>query len=174
MRDELQAWNNGSGIDLDGWRSCTGNFSLAVGYTTVFNPSFVAFEDYIFAVDEITERFVKTIRGFEKGVNNHPAGVEWVINHEHIADLQYAGCEDLSKDKILIIGDALKEIYEAKLAYIFPDRPCVVEFYKPEDEDDLGEYQISFWQKNMKQTTYNKASQADSAVAGGVITRISP
>jgi len=45
------------------------------------------------------------------------------------------------------LGNKLKEIYEAKLQWQFPDKPCVVSFYEPDDDDDLIEYQITFWQK---------------------------
>ena len=53
----------------------------------------------------------------------------------------------MTRDKVALLGAVLKEIYEAKLQRVFPDRPCVVEFYVPEDKDDLMQYQISFWQK---------------------------
>ena len=65
----------------------------------------------------------------------------------HIADIQHAGCDDISKDKLIILGETLAEIWQAKLNMLFPHKPCIVKFYKPEDEDDLIDYQISFWQK---------------------------
>jgi hypothetical protein len=46
----------------------------------------------------------------------------------------------------MFIGNALKKIYEARLAYLFPQKPCVVQFYIPEDKTNLTDYQISFWQ----------------------------
>lgn len=147
MKKELGAWNNGDGVDLDTWVSCSGNFSLAVGYSTIFCPKFVEFEDYIFQVDEVGEQLVNAVRGFESNPDRTPQSVEWVMNHMHIADLHYAGCKDLSLDKILIVGEALKEIYESRLHFLFPDKPCTVEFYKPEDREDLVDYQLSFWQK---------------------------
>ena len=70
------------------------------------------------------------------------------MNHLHIADIQYYGCGDASEDKFLLLGNTLKEIYAAKLQWQWPDRPCTVEFYIPEDRDDLMEYQILFWQKS--------------------------
>jgi methyl coenzyme M reductase subunit C len=70
------------------------------------------------------------------------------MNHLHIADIHYVGCDDLSKDKVVVLGNVLKEIYEAKLKVRFPDRPCVVEFRVPKDEEDLSGYQISFWQES--------------------------
>ena len=41
MRDELAGWNNDAGISLETWIGCSGNFSLAVGYSSVFWPEFV-------------------------------------------------------------------------------------------------------------------------------------
>jgi len=36
MKEELSAWNDGDGVDVESWISCEGNFKLAVGYSTVF------------------------------------------------------------------------------------------------------------------------------------------
>lgn len=144
MKPELAAWNNGKGIDIEGWICCTGSFSLAVGYVSVFWPEFVLFDGYL-----LREGFSETsLRGFEQQEGIDRKSVEWHMNHLHIADIQFFGCKDASKDKILLLGKALKEIYEAKLLWRWPDRPCSVEFYIPEDEEDLVDYQLSFWQKS--------------------------
>lgn len=147
MKEELQAWNNGDGIDLESWTGCSGNFSLAVGYSALFCPQFIEFEDYILQTDEVNDGLISSIRGFESQEGSSLKSVEWVINHLHIFDVQYSGCEDISSDKLIVIGDALKEIYEAMLAYKFPNKPCEVEFYIPENKEDYEDYQISFWQK---------------------------
>ena len=149
MRAELGAWNNGDGIDLDTWISCEGNFRLAVGYTTLFNPSFVEFENYILRGEVVDDKFIASVRGWENSGDrkSSPKSLEWVFNHLHISDTHHGGCEDISIDKILLIGNTLKDIYEAKLAYQFPQKPCVVEFHIPEDKEHLEDYQISFWQK---------------------------
>jgi hypothetical protein len=142
MKAELSAWNNGAGIDLKSWVGCEGSFSLAVGYATVFWPEFVEFEGYI-----LTKGFSETsLREFAAKEGSSRNSVEWVMNHLHIADLHY-GRKDISKDKILLLGNVLKEIYQAKLRWQFPDRPCIVEFDIPEDPEDLMGYQISFWQR---------------------------
>ena len=141
MQAELAAWNNGNGIALDSWVGCEGNFRLAVGYASIFWPEFVEFEDYIF----VNGFSIDSVRAFEAQSGNKAKSVEWVINHFHLADIQHYECDDISKDKIILLGNTLKEIYEAKLKYIFPDKPCIVEFYQPDDED-LMQYQISFWQ----------------------------
>lgn len=146
MKKELGAWNNGKGIDLDAWVSCSGNFSLAVGYASIFCPKFIEFEGYIIQDNAVSEETIKCIQNFESNEDSSPKSVEWVINHFHIAGLQHGGCEDLTKDKIIVLGETLKEIYEARLSYLFPNKPCIVEFYTPEDSNDLGDYQLSFWQ----------------------------
>lgn len=148
MKAELVAWNNGEGIDLESWVGCEGNFSLAIGYATVFWPEFVEFEDYILRKD-----FSETsLRGFESQEGCSKKSTEWVMNHLHIADIQHYGCKDISKDKLILLGKLLKEIYETKLSAQFPHKPCIVEFYKPEDdEENLIEYQISFWQSKHEQ-----------------------
>lgn len=66
------------------------------------------------------------------------------MNHWHLSSLQHSNCEDLSKDKLLKIGNSLKEIHEAKLRWQFPERSTRVEFFVL---DDLDEYRISFWQQ---------------------------
>ena len=143
MKSELAAWNGGTGIPIESWVSCSGNFSMAVGYASVFWPRFVLFEGYV-----LRDGFLEaSLRGFERQKGIDRRSVEWHMNHLHIADIQYYGCKDASRDKLILLGNVLKEIYEAKLLWQFPDHPCSVEFYQPDDEDDLMEYQLSFWQK---------------------------
>jgi hypothetical protein len=69
------------------------------------------------------------------------------MNHLHIADIQHVGCADIPEDKLIYLGRVLREIYEVKLKFQFPGRPCMVQFYTPPKADELIEYQITFWQK---------------------------
>lgn len=85
-------------------------------------------------------------RSFEAQSGSACKGTEWLMNHLHIADTYHYGCPDISKDKIVLLGNVLEEIYETKLRAVLPERPCIVEFYVPENEDDLVECQLSFWQ----------------------------
>ncbi len=143
MAADLQAWNGGKGIDLRSWVGCEGNFSLAVGYTTIFWPSLVEFEGYI-----LHEGFsVDSLRGFEASTNGNRRSVEAVMNHRHIADMQHGGCADISYDKIVLLGTVLRDMYQAKLAWQFPDRPCEVGLYFADEEDDLRAHEVTFWQK---------------------------
>jgi hypothetical protein len=143
MKPELAAWNGGAGIDLESWVGCEGRFALAVGYASIFWPRFVEFEGYIFE-EGFSER---SLREFEAQEGSSRRGVEWVMNHVHLDSIQHIGCKDISADKLLALGKVLKEIYEVKLQWQFPERPCVVELYVPEDPEKLAEYQLSFWQK---------------------------
>lgn len=148
MKVELQSWNNGKGIELEAWTMCSGNFSLAVGYAAFFCPNFVEVEGYIIQCDpeDVDEQTINNIKSFESQHHSTKKIVEWVINHFHITDIQYLGCEDVAIDKIIFLGETLKDIYQARLHYLFPDKPCIVEFYKPEDPNDLEGYQLSYWQ----------------------------
>jgi hypothetical protein len=143
MRAELLRWNGGNGIDLEGWASCSGTFSLAVGYTTVFWPRFERNGKYILR-EGVPDA---SIEGFESQEGSTPASVEAVLNHLHLCSIQYAGCDDVSADKLALLGEVLREIYTSKLLWQFPDSPCEVDLYLPDDRDDLWEYQITFWQK---------------------------
>ncbi len=143
MKSELAAWNNGAGIDLESWIGSEGRFSLAVGNASIFWPEFVMFEGYI-----LRKGFAESsLRGFETSKDANRRSVEWVMNHLHLTDIQFWGCEDASKDKFMLLGNTLKEIYQAKLLWQFPDNPCTVEFHIPDDDEDLVDYQLSFWQK---------------------------
>ncbi|QPC91923.1 hypothetical protein [Mesorhizobium sp. INR15] len=140
MKAELATWNHGAGISLEGWISCMGGFSLAVGYSTVFWPGFVAFERYI-----LLEGFSKeSLRGFERGPGATRQSVEAVMNHLHLADIH--GFHDgIAADKLIFLGTVLRQIYQAKLQWQFPDRRFVVELFIPET-NDIEDYQLSFWQ----------------------------
>ena len=143
MQEELASWNNGRGIDLWDWTACTGNFSLAVGYSEIFWPRFVEFEGYV-----LIEGFdIEGLRSFEKNGKATRQSIERVMNHLHIADIQHAECTDIAADKLIILGERLQEIYAAKLAMQFPDRKFVIEFVRPEDPNAFADYQVSFYQE---------------------------
>lgn len=142
MAEELQAWNRGEGIDLAGWIGCEGRFSLAVGYLTVFWPEFGLLDGHIVRA----RTTIESLRGFQRQEGSTRQSIETVLNHLHLTDIQHLGCPDASADKLLILGTKLKNIYEAKLAWQFPDRPCAVSLFIPEDESALDAYVLTFWQ----------------------------
>jgi hypothetical protein len=142
MRSELAAWNNGRGISLLDWTANTGSFSLAVGYSELFWPRFVAFEKYVFA-----EGFgLEGLRSFERNPEATRQSIEQMMNHFHITDIHHAASTDIAADKLVILGSRLREIYAAKLAFEFTDREFSVEFFQPDDPGELQDYQITFFQ----------------------------
>lgn len=142
MIDELRTWNSDAGIPLESWVEYEGNYKLAVGYAALMWPKFKAVGKYIL-VEGVSQ---ENIERFESQAGSTPKGIEWVLNHRHLADLHPHDHEDLSADKLLFIGSIIKEMWEAKLLTQFPDRPCTVELFVPDDPEELSEYQISFWQ----------------------------
>jgi hypothetical protein len=143
MRDELASWNGGNGVDLETWIGCEGRFALAVGYTTLFWPEFEVIDGYILRKGTAPS----VVKDFEQRAGATRWSVENTLNHLHLVDLHYRGCLDGSPDKLIVIGNTLQKIYDAKLQLEFPDRPCTVRFYVPENVDDVDEYQISFWHR---------------------------
>ncbi len=145
MQAELARWNNGSGMSLKTWAECEGDFKLAAGYAALLWPNFETAGKYILVEGQYT---LETIAGFEAQENSTPLGVEAVLNHQHLSEMHIHDEQNLTADMLLFLGKKLKGIYEAKLQWQFPERPCTVELYIPEDPENLIEYQITFWQKS--------------------------
>lgn len=136
---ELKDWNNGDGISPDGWIGGVGNYELAVGYSLIFWPRFVRFEQYV-----LREGFSEgALRGFEAQTGGHRTSVEWVMNHLHPVDI-HCNAEP-NEAQLRYLGRLLKEIHEVKLSADFPDLRFEVEF-NDEPGLDPADYQMSFWQ----------------------------
>jgi len=138
---ELPDWNNGKGIDVESWIGCSGNFQLSVGYSTLFWPRFVEFEGYV-----LREGFsIESLRGFQEQSSSSRRSSESVMNHLHIAAIHYHDLSHCTAEHALYLGRVLREIYEAKLAWQFPDRQFEVVFDESEREDVMA-YEITFHQ----------------------------
>jgi len=141
MRAELARWNDGDGIDLEGWIAGSGNYALAIGYATLFWPRFVEIDGYIVREGITSEQ----LRDWERtGASRRE--VEAVVNHLHFADLHRHANALLSEDKLVALGEVLREIHAAKLVWQFPHSPCVVQLHVPEPGGDLDDHQLTFWQ----------------------------
>ena len=138
---DMKDWNNGAGIDPEGWVACEGNFRLASAYTLVFWPQFTEVDGMIFRGQPDYE----TVANWMKSCGGTRQSVEATLNHIHILDLHYRGCPDASLETIIHLGNVLKDIYATKLRAQFPDREFVVEFYEPPDQN-LQDYQLLFYQ----------------------------
>ena len=138
---EMRDWNNGAGIDIGAWVGCEGSFRLAVGYTAIFWPEFVKFERYVLRAGFSVEG----LRGFERQCAGDRRRIEAVMNHLHIADIQYHGCEDITRERVVYLGRVLSEIYRAKLGWQFPSDRFEVNFDDSPTED-LTNYELTFFQ----------------------------
>lgn len=138
---EMQAWNNGTGIDPESWVGCEGRIELAIGYSLVFWPRFELIDDYVLR-EGSTEA---NLRDWERATTTGDRGaVEATINHWHIVDLHYAG-SPATEAQLRYLGRVLKEIHQVKLRSDFPDRTFVVSF-NDEPGLELIDYQLTFWQ----------------------------
>lgn len=140
---DLKDWNNGKGIDPESWVGCEGNFRLAAAYSMIFWPEFTELDGMIFRGQMDRE----TLDSWMLGCSGDRRCVEATVNHLHILDLHHFDCPDASIDRIVYLGNVLKEIYQAKLATQFPDRNVVVEFHEPPDKELRG-YQLTFYQRH--------------------------
>ncbi|MGY8768543.1 MAG: hypothetical protein ACKVH8_08970 [Pirellulales bacterium] len=139
---ELQDWNDGRGIDMDGYLSCMGNYELAIVYAKFYWPNFVEHDGCIFrgALNiEIYEQW----KGETKG---NKTAIESVMNHVHILDMFPNVEQPPTRQQIVFIGRQLKEMWTAKLHSDFPNKDVVVDFFD-DCGDDLLEYQITYFQR---------------------------
>ena len=149
MKSELDDWNGGNGIDLKSWTSCSGSYRLAVGYAEIFWPEFDVVEGYIVRAGATKD----AIRQWEENGCSDRREVEATMNHMHLIDINYHDHGNLSEDLLLRLGAVLAEIYDAKLRWQFPDRPCTVSLHLPEDRQQFDGYVITFWQKAHEKRT---------------------
>ena len=137
---EMRAWNDGAGIDPEGWIQCSGNYELAIGYSLIFWPRFVVIDDYVLRHGATEEN----LRAWEHAAGGDRRSIEAVINHIHMADL-HMGAPEPTEAQLRYLGRILKQVHEAKLKAEFPDRSFVVTF-SDEPGLDLLDYELTFWQ----------------------------
>lgn len=139
---ELKHWNNGKGIEPDDWIGCIGEIEHAIGFSTIFWPKFVLFNDCIFIEDMNEETFSKWYRHCK---NDYKA-LECTVNHRHVADL-FATGKNTTREQLKFIGNILKEMWEAKLIREYPNRKIIVDFIEQNDDDDLLGYILTVYQE---------------------------
>jgi hypothetical protein len=139
---EMKDWNNGAGIDPDGWIQCAGNFQLAVGYTIVFWPRFVEHDEMVLREGFDSESLADWIRHYA----GDKSAVESMVNHLHIGDVHSFGRSDGNRERLVHLGRVLKQIYECKLRLQFPERDIVVEF-DDSPQAEMPTYVLTFFQR---------------------------
>ena len=139
---ELQAWNDGKGIDVESWIRCVGSFHHAVGYAQLFWPEFTIHDDCIMFSDFTVESYDTWM----KQTSGRRGSVEAVMNHRHILDLFCSDESDVPRELVLYLGRLLRDMWTCKLKRDFPERDIVVSF-PDEHYDDLREYEIAIYHK---------------------------
>jgi hypothetical protein len=137
----LPEWNNGAGIDVDGWLGCKGDFQLAIAFSRLFWPSFAEHDGCVL----FAGFSVSAYQDFLAACHNDRAGVETVMNHRHLLDLFYHASSTATAAQLIYLGKVLQDILKVKLANKFPQRTFEVEFDEGPFED-LIDYQVTFWQ----------------------------
>ena len=62
-----------------------------------------------------------------------------------MADIHHPGCEDITRERVVYLGQVLSEIYRAKLAWQFPAKRFEVHFYDSPAEQ-ITDYELTFVQ----------------------------
>lgn len=138
---QMREWNNGAGVNVQTWVEASGNFELAIGYSTLFWPEFVEFERYVLRAGFSVE----SLRGFEGQCGGDRRQIEAVMNHLHIADIHNPGSDEIACERVIYLGRVLSEVYRAKLAWQFPSKRFEVLFDDSPMENIL-DYELTFVQ----------------------------
>ncbi|QPH53943.1 hypothetical protein [Pontivivens ytuae] len=143
FQKHLNGWS--PPITPEAYVEVLGDYWLTVGYAEIFWPDFQLIDDHI-----LRPGITREAIDMWKDQLTDRASMENMLNHFHLAHIHFnASLEGrVTADACIYLGEVLAEAYAAKLALQFPDRPCEVSFFRPDDREDIHEYQITFWQKN--------------------------
>ena len=64
-----------------------------------------------------------------------------------VLSLMGRACVSRAREEKAPVPKVLREMYEAKLAWQFPDKPCEVRLFLEGEQDDLFVHELTFWQK---------------------------
>jgi len=141
---ELQGWetHNNRPFTPGDWIGCIGNFEHAIGYLWLFWPTFVLHDDML-----LGEGFSRDVlKGFLAQENGNKSAVEAVMNHIHLSPLFVNSENPPTAAQIQWLGERLQQMWLSKLTLEFPGLHIKVEFYAPEDPEDLEQYQVTAFQ----------------------------
>ncbi|MFN7855160.1 MAG: hypothetical protein ACK5OA_01010 [Acidovorax sp.] len=139
---ELKDWDahNGGEESFDGWTSCMGSYSLAVGYASLLWPQFVEVKGMVFRGQVDDSVLDSWLAGHSK------RSVEATLNHLHLLDVQHPGVwAEATEAQLRYLGETLKAAWSAKLALDFPTRRFVVEYIQGTLEAPR-EHQVVFYE----------------------------
>lgn len=124
-----------------------GTYALAIGYVTLFWPSFTEYDGMIFRAEELDKESLKNIKSWLTSYEGDKQAVETMLNHLHVIDIQHPGLwKEATEPQIRFLGQMLKEMWAYKLLHDFPEKRFTVEFFEGE-EGKLEDYQVTFYQR---------------------------
>lgn len=136
---ELESWGD-TPTGIEDWINARGDYQLAIGYSRVFWPRIIKFGEY-YLVE--TSADSESVSHWEQHLGGDKSAVEAMLNHVHMVDL-HVNASGHNQAQLIELGRTLKEIYQAKLAWAFPDEKFEVEFNAAPGQ--LAEdYQVTFW-----------------------------
>jgi hypothetical protein len=145
---ELPEWNNGKGIDLDGWAQCTASSGSLIGASRIFWPDFVLYDDCVFrwrVPDEANYRDWLLRSGGDR------RKVEAVLNHCHVVDEFQTNSPGSLEAQVRYLGGVMAAMLRAKLAQEFPERTFEVS-WDCDWSKDVVDWQVTFFQPRRSPT----------------------
>lgn len=138
----MPEWNNGKGIDLDGWAQCTASSWSLIGASRVLWPDFVLFDDCVFR-DHVPDK--ANYRDWMVRTGGDRTGVEAVLNHLHVSDAFQTKSPGSLEGQVRYIGGVMVAMLRAKLAQEFPDRIFEVS-WDCDRNPDMAMWSVTFFQ----------------------------
>ena len=139
---ELKQWNDGKGIDLDGFIGCVGRYDHALGYAAIFWPDFVVYEGCIFVRLPDPANFRDWLAQFRGDLTE----TEKMINHLHIADMFVNSDYPPTREILRHLGTIVRDMWECRLRRDFPDRRINVQFFEGDSASLVDDYMITVYQ----------------------------
>lgn len=138
---ESLTWNNGCPIDPAVWIRATGRFDHLIAYAELLWPDFVEHDGCVLMADVEESKYEEWLQA----TGGDKRAVEAVINHVHTADLTGSYETPPTEDQARYLGRLLKEMWQAKLAWEFPNRRFIVTFEETEG-DSILDFVVTFHQ----------------------------
>jgi len=155
---DLKNWKrqDGKTFSIDDWIISEGNVSFAIGYSYLFWPDFIEYEDCVIIKKHFDAGNFESWK--QSGSVKDYSQIEKVLNHIHILDLFGTDKkkDEVNYEQIKFLGNKICEIFNTKLKVQFPDRDFVFIFNGNDILDAFNEYELTFYQeKNInKQVDY--------------------
>ena len=128
-----QLWRkaNGEAFTLLDYLYGVANIELAIAFTALFWPEFTEHKGGVFFAIGFSEQLYDQ---WHEALKGDLVGIEQVMNHRHVADL-LPGSENTSSENVLYLGQKIAEMWESRLARLYPKRRFSVRCYRDEDSD---------------------------------------